>query len=59
MTDRQLASQTSNPVGAPKVFPTERPKSPDDELGRFEQLADKLVNVPKSELDEKRAKKKP
>lgn len=53
-------NQNSNPagnpqVGEPHVADEQAPVRGDEsELAQFERLADKLVRVPKQELDEKR-----
>ena len=52
-----MSAHTSNPAGSPKVTDTTpRPSAnePNPEFQRFEDLARKLVKVPKGELDEKR-----
>jgi hypothetical protein len=49
---------TRNPAGSPKVYAikggTAREAGNPEELSRFESRPRKLVQVPKSELDEKR-----
>jgi hypothetical protein len=53
-------NQDSNPAGNPRVseprIAGERDpvRIDESEFGRFEELAGKLVNVPKTELDEQR-----
>lgn len=51
-------SQNWNPVGNPQISEPRMADEHDDrantEYGRFENLASKLAQVPKSELEEKR-----
>jgi len=53
--------ETSNPAGSPKITditpapPPQLDQTAPEEFTRFEGLARKLVNVPKNEVDEKRA----
>jgi hypothetical protein len=52
-------SDTVNPVGDPRPVTAEkerdfRPPEAPPEFGQFEELARKLVDVPKEELDKKR-----
>jgi hypothetical protein len=54
-----MEARTRNPVGAAKVDRAAVSKSqvrssPEGQFERFETLASKLIQVPKSELDEKR-----
>jgi hypothetical protein len=49
-----LGSTTRNPAGSPKVRST--PTAGNSQTENFEKLAGKLVQVPKSEIDEKRQK---
>lgn len=51
----QPQPQTVNPAGAPTITPVPGSTGP-GEFDRFEDLAGKLVQVPKKELDEKLAK---
>ncbi len=54
----QNGNPVGNPrVGEPRVADEDAPVRPDEqsEFGRFEELTGKLVQVPKSELDEKRS----
>jgi hypothetical protein len=46
---------TSNPAGSPKIKPT-APATSNTEAENFEKLAGKLVQVPKTEIDEQRQK---
>lgn len=47
-----MDTNTENPAGEPVVKGFETPSS-EGEFGRFEDLAAKLLQVPKKELDEK------
>lgn len=57
-------NQNWNAAGQPNIVTTQIPtvtsapavvdRSDDDEFGRFEDLTRKLMQVPKSEIDEKR-----
>jgi hypothetical protein len=46
-------SNTANPAGNPTVKGFEVPVEQTGEFQRFEDLASKLMKVPKTELDEK------
>ena len=46
----RVNTNTENPAGSPRV----RRKEAADEFGAFQQLTQKLVNVPKAEVDAKR-----